>query len=93
MLITFDLTIPYMKYEFQLEKTKLSALWPLNADATSLTFDSNTKFYFCSDKVGTTNRACTVSKVIFEYRYYGADGLVYGHLAGDRILICRNSSL
>lgn len=36
-----------------------------------MSFDENTKFYLCSDKLGTSPNACTITEFIFEYRYYG----------------------
>ena len=49
---------------------------------TNSYFDSNSQFYFCADKDGASAKACTISNLVFEYRYDTDNPLYYGHLAG-----------
>jgi len=52
-----------------------------------LAFDSNSKFYLCADKDGASTQACTVSKLIFEYQYYGGSGFPFAHLGGTERIV------
>ncbi len=50
-------------------------------------FDANSQFYLCTYKDGTGARSCTVSNLIFEYRFYGDSSSPHAHFGGtDRII-------
>ena len=54
-----------------------------------MSFNENTKFYLCSDKLGVSPNACTISEFVLEYRTYGGGNgyAEYAHLGGkDRII-------
>jgi len=61
--------------------------------SSGVSFDENTKFYFCSGQDGTSPRACTISELVFEYRPYESKGWPFANLGGiDRTLFEESSS-
>ena len=90
LFLSFDLNIKALRIELQRDYIKSSQAQTLTF-TSDLSFDSNTKFYLCSDKGGASPNTCTVSEFIFEYRYYGEETYPYTHLSGTYRIISERS--
>jgi len=89
--MSFDADSSSMKMEIQSDsfwEAGISGF--LRLPGTS--FDENSKFYLCSDRDGTSPNACTVSELMFEYRFYREGLWTQGHVGGVNRIICVNLS-
>jgi len=55
-----------------------------------MSFDENTKFYLCSDKLSISPNPCTITEFLLEYRTYGSLSAQYVQLEGKNRMIFPN---
>jgi len=85
--MTIDLDSKRFKLESQSENSGYATIARPITNAAGMSFDENTKFYLCSDKLGASPNACTISEFILEYPASIIQKAEYGHLAGKYRII------
>jgi len=89
---TFDLDVKDYRWEAQSSGKKNAGGQTISSVPTGLAFDADTKFYFCSDYTGASSKACTISQLMFEYRYYQypTSSFPFTHISGGEGSIFSN---